>query len=178
MFWEVIDFWFEETEPTQWFAKNAAFDEQIRQQFAVVHQRACAGELWHWRREPHGRLAEVIVLDQFSRNLFRDSPRAFAQDGMALVMAQEAVQQRADLELNTIQRNFLYMPFMHSESLRVHDEGGRLFAQNGIENTLLFERRHREIIERFGRYPHRNAVLGRESTEAESLFLQQPGSSF
>ncbi|MFK4752730.1 DUF924 family protein [Oceanobacter antarcticus] len=178
MFWEVIDFWFENSEPRQWFAKDAAFDEQIRQQFGDLHRRACAGELWQWRNEPHGCLAEVIVLDQFSRNLFRDHPRAFAQDGMALVLAQEAVRQHADQELNSMQRNFLYMPFMHSESRLVHTEAVRLFEQNGIENTLTFEHRHRDIIEQFGRYPHRNAILGRESTAAELAFLQQPGSSF
>lgn len=174
----VIAFWFGELEPVQWFRQDAELDEQIRERFATLHQAAAAGELWQWRETPEGRVAEILVLDQFSRNLFRDDPRAFAQDPMALVLAQEAVAQGADGELDVPRRCFLYMPYMHSESLKVHDEALRLFDQPGLEDNLRFEHRHRDILLRFGRYPHRNASLGRESTAEEIAFLEQPGSSF
>ena len=120
----------------------------------------------------------MIVLDQFSRNLFRDSPRAFAQDGMALVLAQEAVRFGADAALSAQERVFLYMPYMHSESVTVHEAAVQLFTRNGIQNNLDFELKHKAIIDRFGRFPHRNAVLGRASTAEEIVFLQQPGSAF
>jgi uncharacterized protein (DUF924 family) len=175
---EVIDFWFHELAPVQWFRRDPELDAAIRQRFLGLHRAAAAGELWPWRCSAPGRLAEVLVLDQFSRNLFRDRPEAFAQDPMALVLAQEAVAQRSDRYLAVERRVFFYMPYMHSESLAIHDEALRLFAQPGLEENLCFEHRHREIIERFGRYPHRNAILGRESTPAERAFLEQPGSSF
>ncbi|MCG6657393.1 DUF924 domain-containing protein [Halomonas campisalis] len=175
---EPLDFWFQELEPAQWFRKDAVLDARIRERFLDVHRAAAAGELWQWRGSPAGRLAEILVLDQFSRNLFRDSPDAFAQDAMALVLAQEAVAQGADRELDVAQRVFLYMPYMHSESLRIHDEALHLFDQPGMEENLRFEHRHRDILLRFGRYPHRNAILGRDSTPEEVVFLAQPGSSF
>ncbi|MCY0966068.1 DUF924 family protein [Parathalassolituus penaei] len=178
MFWQVIDFWFEESDPRDWFRKDPDFDEQLRQRFGQTWQQAVNGELHGWRTEPLGRLAEVIVLDQFSRNLFRDSPVAFAADGQALVLAQEAMRQGAEQELTQIQRNFLYMPFMHSEAPVIHDWALALFKGNGIEASLEAEIRHKAIIDRFGRYPHRNAVLGRVSTPEELEFLTQPGSSF
>ena len=118
------------------------------------------------------------MLDQFSRNLFRDDPCAFASDGMALVLAQEAIRAGADRELVAVQRAFLYMPFMHSESAAIHVEAERLFAQPGLENNHAFELKHKAIIDRYGRYPHRNVVLGRASTPDELAFLNQPGSSF
>ena len=175
----VIDFWFSEIEPAQWFRKSADFDEQLRQRFGQLHQQAVAGELWQWRDSAEGRLAEIIVLDQLSRNLFRDSATAFAADSMALALAQEAVRGGYDQQLDSHdKRAFLYMPYMHSESLAVHKEAMRLFSQPGLENNLEFEIRHRDIIARFGRYPHRNAALGRASTDEELAFLKQPGSSF
>ncbi len=174
----VLHFWFETLEPAQWFRKDATLDQVIRARFGPLHAAAAAGELWSWRDTPRGRLAEVLVLDQFSRNLYRDDPRAFAQDAMALVLAQEAVAQRLDLALPVVERSFLYMPYMHSESLKVHDEALCLFDQPGLEDNLRFEHRHRDILLRFGRYPHRNAILGRESSEEELAFLEQPGSSF
>jgi uncharacterized protein (DUF924 family) len=179
-FQHIIEFWFNEASPKDWFMKSDEFDELIRQRFSTLHRHACQGELAHWRQEPLGRLAEIILLDQFSRNLFRDSAQAFAYDGMALVLAQEAVHHFAaqSIELEATQRSFLYMPYMHSESLIVHEEAVKLFSQPGLENNLDFELRHKAIIERFGRYPHRNALLGRTSTEEEKLFLSQPGSSF
>ncbi|MCE8025092.1 MULTISPECIES: DUF924 family protein [Halomonadaceae] len=174
----VIAFWFEELEPAHWFRKDEALDGTIRERFSALHGAAAAGELWHWRDTPQGRLAEILVLDQFSRNLYRDDPRAFAQDAMALVLAQEAVAHGLDGGLDVTWRSFLYMPYMHSESLKVHDEAVRLFDQPGLEDNLRFEHLHRDILLRFGRYPHRNAILGRESSADELAFLEQPGSSF
>lgn len=174
----VIDFWFHGLEPAQWFRKNPDLDATIGERFGALLEAAGRGELWHWRLSARGRLAEVIVLDQFSRNIHRDTPLAFARDPIALVLAQEAVANRIDRHLEVPWRVFLYMPFMHSESLPIHDEALGLFDQPGLEENLRYEQRHREIIERFGRYPHRNAILGRESTPEELVFLEQPGSSF
>lgn len=175
---EVIAFWFDELTPSDWWTKSPEFDRHIRDRFGALHAAASAGELWRWRGAPIGRLAEIIVLDQFSRNMFRDAPGAFAQDAMALTLAQEAVACGADASLATPQRCFLYMPYMHSESVLVHEEALRLYDQPGLEKNLDFERRHKAIIDRFGRYPHRNAILGRSSTAEEIEFLAQPGSSF
>ncbi|MGH8114285.1 MAG: DUF924 family protein [Rhodanobacteraceae bacterium] len=175
---EVLRFWFEETSPEQQFKKDDAFDAAIRERFADTHKAAVHGELAAWRDTAEGRLAEVIVLDQFSRNLFRDDPRAFAADGMALVLAQETIHVGADHEMPAARRAFLYLPFMHSESRVIHVDAERLFRQSGLERNYDFELKHKAIIDRFGRYPHRNEVLGRESTAEEKAFLQQPGSSF
>ena len=175
---EINQFWFEEIKPAQWWKVNLEFDRQIAERFAAVHRQAERGELESWRATPEGRLAEILVLDQFSRNIWRDTPRAFASDGMSLVLAQEAVRQGADQELPVERRRFVYMPFMHSESLPIHAMAVQLFSAEGLEDNLKFEWRHREILERFGRYPHRNAVLGRPSSLAELAFLKQPGSSF
>lgn len=175
---EVIGFWFGELEPAQWFRKDPALDAEIAVRFAALLEAAGRGELWSWRLSARGRLAEVIVLDQFSRNIHRDTPLAFARDPMALVLAQEAVAHRIDRHLEVPWRAFLYMPWMHSESLAIHDEALGLFDQPGLEENLRVEHRHRDIIARFGRYPHRNAILGRSSTPEELAFLEQPGSSF
>ncbi|MCC5858304.1 MAG: DUF924 domain-containing protein [Ectothiorhodospiraceae bacterium] len=175
---DVLEFWFQELTPEQWFAKDAGLDREIGRRFGDVHRQAAAGECWTWRDSARGRLAEIIVLDQFSRNIHRDRPEAFVWDGMALVLAQEAIRAGADRELPPQRRAFLYMPYMHSESLRIHRRAMQLFAQPGLETNLEFERKHKAIIERFGRYPHRNAVLGRESTAEELDFLKQPGSGF
>ncbi|MGH8492954.1 MAG: DUF924 family protein [Moraxellaceae bacterium] len=175
---DVLDFWFREIPESLWWEKNPAFDRRLQQRFAELHSAARQGELWSWRRDIHGRLAEVIVLDQFSRNLFRDQQQAFACDGMALALTQEAIATGEAQELPTKQRVFLYLPLMHSESALIHEQALKLFAEPGMEFNLDFERRHKAIIDRFGRYPHRNAVLGRESTAEEIVFLQTPGSSF
>ncbi len=175
---DVLDFWFAPEQAPLWFVKSDDFDTKIRERFAELHTRAAQGELWKWRATAQGRLAEIIVLDQFSRNLFRDQPAAFAQDTMAVVLVQEAVALRLDQELDTTQRKFLYMPFMHSESKVIHEEAYRLFEQLGDALTLDFEIKHKVIIDRFGRYPHRNAVLGRTSSAEEIAFLQEPNSSF
>jgi uncharacterized protein (DUF924 family) len=175
---EILRFWFEELEQSRWWVKDPEFDRSIGKRFGAVHAQAIRSELFGWRVEPEGRLAEIIVLDQFSRNIFRDRPEAFAADACALTLAQEAVGAKADRALGAEQRTFLYLPFMHSESLVIHDSAAELFAATGNAQLIEFERKHRRIIERFGRYPHRNAILGRESSVEELAFLQQPDSSF
>ena len=175
---DVLRFWFDEATPEQLFKKDAAFDAEIRTRFGETHQAAARGELTAWRDTPEGRLAEVIVLDQFSRNLFRNDARAFATDGMALVLAQEAIRTGADRAIPATRLAFLYMPFMHSESRTIHVEAERLFRHPGLEDNYKFELKHKAIIDRFGRYPHRNAVLDRASTPEEIAFLEQPDSSF
>lgn len=177
-FQDILQFWFVDTPAERRFQRDDGFDAQIRERFAAVHEAACRGELASWRDQPAGRLAEVIVLDQFSRNLFREQARAWAQDGQALVLAQEAVRAGADLLLAPEQRAFLYMPYMHSESHAIHQVALRLFSQPGLAHNLDYEQQHASIIERFGRYPHRNAVLGRPSTPEELAFLQEPNSAF
>lgn len=174
----VLDFWFGELEPAQWWQKDQALDREIAGRFASLHAQAAQCELCAWRETAPGRLAEIIVLDQFSRNIYRDTPAAFACDSLALGLAQEAVASGADGKLTAAQKAFLYMPYMHSESLTIHEQAVRLYSQPALEFNLDFELRHQQIIERFGRYPHRNAILGRESTPGELEFLQQPGSSF
>lgn len=174
----ILHFWFNELTPAQHFAQDDALDATIRERFASIWDAARQCMLWTWRGTPGGRLAEILVLDQFSRNLHRRTPQAFAQDPLALALAQELVAGRHDHALPPPQRAFAYMPYMHSESLAIHDQALRLFDQPGLENNLAFEVRHRDIVARFGRYPHRNAVLGRQSTAEEIAFLQQPGSSF
>jgi uncharacterized protein (DUF924 family) len=178
MYGEILRFWFEEIDPAKWWAKDVAFDELIRARFSEVHAQATRCELFEWRAEPKGRLAEVIVLDQFSRNMYRGSTLSFAGDALALALAQEAVFARADEALSPTERSFLYLPFMHSESLRIHAVAVELYRKNGIQGNLDFEIRHQQIIERFGRYPHRNDILGRQSTDEEIEFLKQPGSGF
>ena len=178
MFEQVIRFWFSEIDPSKGWVKDTAFDELIRQRFGALHQSVAAGECASWRITAEGRLAEVIVLDQFSRNLYRDQPESFAYDGQALVLAQTAIELGADLALNETMRAFIYMPLMHSESLMIHDEVRRLFDALGNESSILFAHKHRVIIERFGRYPHRNLILKRTSTSEELAFLQESDSSF
>ena len=176
---EVLGFWFAELTPKQWFIKDPEVDRAISERFGSLHAQAAQCELYAWRRKPRGRLAEIIVLDQFSRNMYRDRPRAFAQDALALALAQEAVAVGADEQLETPQEKvFLYMPYMHSESKAIHEVAMTLFDQPGLEENLQYEIRHKAIVDRFGRYPHRNAILGRESTSDEQQFLKQPGSSF
>ena len=174
----VIDFWFREIEPRQWFAKDSDFDRLIAERFKDVHDKALKCELFPWRETAAGRLAEIIVLDQFSRNIHRDSPLAFAADPLALALSQEAVRVQAQNELTPSQKCFLYMPHMHSESPLIHEQAVKLFGEPGLERNLEFELMHKAIIESFGRYPHRNAVLGRVSTSDELTFLNTPGSSF
>ncbi len=174
----VLEFWFAEIAPAQWWKVDTAFDRLIADRFSGLHAQALRGELFEWRAHPSGRLAEVIVLDQFSRNMHRGTPLAFAADPLALVLAQEAVAVQADGALAPEERAFLYMPYMHSESRLIHREAERLFREHTAQHSLDFELRHKAIVDRFGRYPHRNAILGRASTPEELAFLAEPGSSF
>ncbi len=174
----ILHFWFEELTAKQHFVKDAALDETIRARFGDLLAAAARCELFGWRATAEGRLAEIIVLDQFSRNVYRDTPRAFAQDALALVLAQELVASGLDRSLPVAQRIFAYMPYMHSESALVHAQAVALFSQPGMEDNLDYERRHKAIIDRFGRYPHRNLILGRSSSAEEMAFLSEPGSSF
>ncbi|RCK51136.1 membrane protein [Thalassospira profundimaris] len=176
---EILHFWFKELTKKQWFEKDTALDRHISERFADYHAAATRGELFDWRKTAKGRLAEIIILDQFSRNMYRDQPQSFASDAMALVLAQEAVRTKADQALSNMQhRLFLYMPYMHSESDIIHEVALTLFDQPGLEENLDYEKRHKQIIDRFGRYPHRNEILGRTSSAEELDFLKQPGSSF
>ena len=167
----VLDFWFVESTSDDWFSGDAAFDEKVITGFIDVQAAAAKCELWDWRGSPEGRLAEIIVLDQFSRQIFRGEARAFASDPLALALAQEAVRAGDDVKLTAQQRTFLYMPYMHSESLAVHDEAVRLFTGLGNADTLDYEKKHRDVIARFGRYPKRNAALGRHSTAEEEAYI-------
>ena len=175
---DILDFWFKEITPKQWWARSDEFDQLIAARYGALLDAAARCELHAWRATAAGRLAEIIVLDQFSRNIHRDLPAAFANDALALALAQTAVAIGADRELDSVQRAFLYMPYMHSESPMIHALAVELFSQPGMESNLDFELRHKAIIDRFGRYPHRNALLGRRFTAEEIEFLKTPGSSF
>lgn len=144
----------------------------------TLHEQANKCELFDWRKSASGRLAEIIVLDQFSRNMFRNTAAAFSSDPLALALSQEAISLGKHEELSDIERSFLFMPYMHSESLSIHDIAVELYKNNGLQSNLEFEIKHRDIIERFGRYPHRNVILNRDSSEEEIEFLKQPGSAF
>ncbi len=175
---DALHFWFEELTPKQHFSKDTALDARMRERFGSLLDTAAQDGLRAWRADGPGRLAEIIVLDQFSRNIHRDTPRAFAQDALALMLARELVALKLDAAVPMERRLFAYMPYMHSEDLAAHREAVPLFSQPGLEENLRYLQLHTDIIERFGRYPHRNAVLGRSSTPEEVEFLRQPGSSF
>lgn len=174
----VLSFWFEELEPKDWFVSSDKLDQTITERFQPLLECASRSELYSWRETAKGRLAEVIVLDQFSRNVYRNTAQAFSQDPLALALAQQAIALKLDNELSDIEKSFLYMPFMHSESKIIHQEAVKLFNQPGLENNYDFELKHKVIIDRFGRYPHRNSILGRESSSEEIEFLTTPNSSF
>jgi uncharacterized protein (DUF924 family) len=175
---DILNFWFKELKQSQWWVKDLAFDQLIIDRFSKIHQSANACELFEWRSSPKGRLAEIIVLDQFSRNMYRDTPRSFSSDPLALALAQEAIAVGADKSLSAVERNFLYMPFMHSESLVMHKVAVELYLDNGVDSSIDFENKHKIIIEKFGRYPHRNIILNRKSSNEEIEFLTQVNSSF
>lgn len=175
---DILDFWFREIAPTQWWKAGPEFDRLIEARFLPLMEQAAHGELYGWRDTLRGRLAEIVVLDQLSRNAWRDTPRAFAQDGMALVLSQEAIRHGALAALEPEERLFLLMPWMHSEPSVIHAEAEGLFLAHAPASHYDFELRHKAIIDRFKRYPHRNAILGRASTQEEIEFLKQPGSSF
>ena len=169
---DVLMFWFDELTPQQWFNSFNDVDQAIANRFSTAHEAASKGELFEWRETPDGRLAEIIVLDQFARNLFRGDPRSFATDTLALVLAQEAIAAGDDQRIDPERLAFLYMPFMHSESLLMHEIAEKLFDRPGMEMNLKSLRSHTKVLQRFGRYPHRNAAVGRQSTADEIDFLK------
>lgn len=172
-FEDVLDFWFVEHGPDHWFARTDEFDAALAAGFTETHAAVARGEAWRWRTEPRGRLAEIIVLDQFSRQLHRGAPEAFAQDKMALVLAQEAITLRVHDTVGKPAGMFVLMPFMHAESPVIQDEGLRLFEAYGVPEQVDYMAKHRETIARFGRFPFRNAALGRQSTAEEIAYMQE-----
>lgn len=186
---KILDFWFGQPgqeiygKPRQiWFAKKPEFDLEVRSRFLSDYEQAAAGNLDEWKNSPLSCLALILLLDQFPRNMFRGTAQAFATDWQALSTAQYAVAQAYDRELLPVQRWFIYCPFEHSENLEHQNQAVALFGQLGDDpdsaDTINYAIRHREVILRFGRFPHRNEILGRVSTPEEEEFLQQPGSSF
>ena len=182
---DILSFWFGEPRGRsrpEWFRKDAAFDEEIRRRFGALHGMAARRELDHWRLSRESMLALVIVLDQLSRNLYRNDARAFAQDAYALECAKEAVARGDDLASLPVERQFLYLPYEHSEDLADQEACvERMRSLEAFEETrglTDWAVRHRDIVRRFGRFPHRNAILGRASTPEEIEFLKQPGSGF
>ncbi|MGT2742438.1 DUF924 family protein [Streptococcus plurextorum] len=175
---EVLAFWFSEDNRHRHFDKSDAFDQEIRSRFFNTWQAAKAGELFSWRQSLAGRIAEIIVLDQFSRNLFRASKEAFEQDALALVLAQEAIKEAGFWELDEDLKIAGLMPFMHSESRLIHEEALVLFRRLGNAKKLYYEEKHKAIIERFGRFPHRNNCLGRSSSLEEIQYLKAEAPHF
>ena len=180
----MLDFWFgapdsaERGRPRKvWFRKSEAFDDQIRGRFLRTWEEAARGALGHWQATPLASLALVIVLDQFPRNMFRGTPQAFSSDALALSAARRLADRGFDRPLATVERAFAYLPFQHAEDLAAQRRSLALFHALDPEQ-VGYAKRHYEIIARFGRFPHRNAVLGRESSAEETEFLKQPGSSF
>jgi uncharacterized protein (DUF924 family) len=186
----VLDFWFGPPGSAEfglarpaWFAKDDAFDAEIRARFGALIERALRGELDAWAAAARPALAQIILLDQFTRNAFRGTPRAFAGDARALAAASAMVGARQDETLPPFMRGFVYLPFEHAESMAMQDEAVRLFGRLAGDSPeqagmLDYAHRHRTVIERFGRFPHRNEILGRRSTAEEIAFLRQPGSGF
>jgi len=170
---KVLDYWFKECKPAQWFTKDDAFDAAMRERFLETHRAAMAGETASWRATPEGRLAEIIVLDQFSRNMFRGKPESFASDAVALKLAEEAIDVGADKKVSAQMRHFFYMPYMHAETREAHKKALWLFLKSFNFYGLYFEFDHARVIWRFGRYPSRNAILGRQSTPGEIEFLKK-----
>lgn len=187
---QVLDFWFGAAGSAEhgqarkfWFEKNEATDRDIRQRFGASMERALRGELAAWAGQASSALAQIVLLDQFTRNSFRDTARAFAGDARALAAASAMVGARQDEALLPVQRAFVYLPFEHAEGLAMQDEAVRLFTRlvataPELQGMLDYAHKHREVIARFGRFPHRNVALGRHSTAEEEAFLLQPGSSF
>ena len=169
---DVIHFWFVTHGMDDWFGGKPEFDVALAAEFAETHPRVALGEAWEWRATPEGRLAEIIVLDQFSRQLHRGTAEAFAQDKMAVALAQEAIAAGADKAIAMDRRMFLFMPFMHAESLVIQEEGCKHFAQFG-EELMAFMTGHRDCIARFGRFPFRNKALGRVSTPEEIAYMEE-----
>ncbi|MDJ0647514.1 MAG: DUF924 family protein [Xenococcaceae cyanobacterium MO_188.B19] len=175
---EILNFWFSDRVKPLWFKKSAAFDREIEARFINTYLMAKTGALEHWKSNPHDTLALIIVLDQFPRNMFRDTSQAFATDNQAVELTKYAIEHNYDQSLSMDEQVFLYMPLMHSENKANQAKCVELFTKLGKQDNLKFAIKHQEIIEIFGRFPHRNKILNRESTSAEQEFLTQPGSSF
>ncbi len=175
---DLLAFWFSEGAKAKWFVRDDTFDAELRRRFGPLLAEARLGKLTHWADSPDGALARIILLDQVSRNVYRDTPEAFAADALALAGAKDAIAKGHDLRVAAEMRIFFYVPFEHSENLADQDESVALCEALGDDNYLDYARRHRAIIARFGRFPHRNAILGRSSTPEEIEFLKQPDSSF
>ena len=175
---DILNFWFNECKPEHWFKKNEDFDQMIKNRFPSAIEVAINGKLDSWEETETGCLALIIVLDQFTRNVFRDTPHAFAGDKRALALSQTCCDKGYLNNPNIKRRQFMLMPMMHSENLAVQDASLPLFFKYTSEKDYEYAKKHREIIERFGRFPHRNVILGRKSTIEELDFLKQPGSSF
>ncbi len=174
----VLDFWFVESTPEQWFKKDDAFDATVRERFANLCEQAASGVLDWWRESAEGCLALIIVRDQFPRNLFRGDARAFRTDAAALAILRHALAQRFDEGFSFDEKQFLYMPLMHSEDAGDQAYSIEKFATLGDEDMLGFAQRHKDIVDRFGRFPHRNEALGRKTTPEEAEFLEEKDSSF
>lgn len=181
----IVDFWFgspPHRSRSEWFTKNAGFDQRVRDRFHADYVAAAAGELKGWLSSADGSLAYTILLDQFPRNMFRGTPRAFAADDLALAAARSSIDRGFDHALSPLQRAFVYLPFEHSENLADQQRAVELFeglrGDAEAAGMVDYARRHRDVIARFGRFPHRNAILGRASTPEEQAFLRKPGSSF
>jgi uncharacterized protein (DUF924 family) len=175
---EILKFWFEELTPEDWFKVDSARDAEIVKRFGQIYAELAAGVPPNWLASPEGFLAAILVLDQFPRNMFRGDPRAFATDAAALALAKRAIAEGKDMLLPPEQRAFVYLPFQHSEDAGDQARSIELFTALGNKLNLDYAVRHKEIIDRFDRFPHRNAILGRKSTAEEIEFLKQPGSSF
>ncbi|PWV99026.1 uncharacterized protein (DUF924 family) [Hoeflea marina] len=174
----VLEFWFDRLTPEDWFVKKEAIDQEMIRRFSGLHVMLSREISDDWRADPEARLALIIVLDQFPRNIFRGSPHAFATDGLALREAKAAIAAGADQAVPDERRFIFYMPFEHAEDMAEQDRAVELFTALGNANYLDYAVRHRDVIARFGRFPHRNPILGRESTAAEAEYLAQPGAGF
>lgn len=176
---DILQFWFEEISPESWFKKDTTFDQLIKQRFGAQVEQALAGQLDKWAETTDGRLALILLLDQMTRNIFRDTPRAFSGDEIACALSLRSVAESLmDSEVDVNRRQFLLMPMMHSEDLQIQKQSLPLFKKFTQDMTYEYAIKHHDIIERFGRFPHRNSILGRPSTDEETEFLKQPGSSF
>jgi uncharacterized protein (DUF924 family) len=175
---DIVKFWFEELAPEDWYKADAKRDAEVRRRFGPLYEKLSIGVPRDWLEMPKGWLAAILVLDQFPRNMFRGEPKAFATDAEALALAKQAIVKSVDMRLQPDQRAFIYLPFQHAEDRADQARSVELFTALGNPNNLDFALRHKAIVDRFGRFPHRNAVLGRASTEEESVFLKEPGSSF
>lgn len=169
---DVLHFWYSDAARAKWFVKDEAFDAEIRRRFAVLYEHVRDGAHADWKDSPRGLLALVVVLDQFPRNMFRGSAQAFASDDLALTLAELGIAKGFNVRLSPEERMFLYMPLQHAEKIDVQEQAVARFAELELDDTLDFAKQHRDIILRFGRFPHRNAVLGRESTVEETEFLK------